>query len=406
MKRISAIAGKWRFEDLIPGLSDFDTRFIVEDGMSVEEWCDMSHQVGSVHLELCTHYPHWARNLEHLPGINLEWRELLQPATYYPEYPQWTFYNTEDTEQKDFAERTFATREWDERDEYFHLKKFCTFFGRYNRGIDPPINLGSFSDKYALHSRFLHYFCPPLQAGLSILRKRAVPGKLESVRLAEEMFPKLSVFGEMLSAIDRHYEVPELYQENELVLLEDRLEAALVTIKGELEEVITILPNARKQSSDRWRSDLDDFPIDPGLKIFDAAKFSRLMRGRLEFYAASPSHFDAGWLIENELNRIRRNFFEIPFDTFWKLRGRINKQDDSSKIHVQDPLEIVDLLCPEIITAEQVSCIRSFDGWLREPRHPENLPRIARGIAEVFDGFYAALDTITNTAKSFSGETQ
>ncbi len=55
--QIEAIAGKWTFEDLIPGLSDFDTRFIVSNTMTADDWCDMSEAVGQVHLEICKKYP-------------------------------------------------------------------------------------------------------------------------------------------------------------------------------------------------------------------------------------------------------------------------------------------------------------------------------------------------------------
>ena len=49
---IEAIAGKWMFRDLIPGMSDFDTRFIVRDGMTADDWCRMSTAVGEAHLRL------------------------------------------------------------------------------------------------------------------------------------------------------------------------------------------------------------------------------------------------------------------------------------------------------------------------------------------------------------------
>lgn len=44
--KIEAIAGKWTFEDLIPGMSDFDTRFICSNNMTVDDWCEMSTAVG------------------------------------------------------------------------------------------------------------------------------------------------------------------------------------------------------------------------------------------------------------------------------------------------------------------------------------------------------------------------
>lgn len=39
---IRVIAAKWTFEDLIPGLSDFDTRFVVDNAMTVDDWHEMS----------------------------------------------------------------------------------------------------------------------------------------------------------------------------------------------------------------------------------------------------------------------------------------------------------------------------------------------------------------------------
>src|SRR5690606_23294976 len=36
--KIVAVAAKWAFEDLIPGLSDFDTRFILRGPMSADDW--------------------------------------------------------------------------------------------------------------------------------------------------------------------------------------------------------------------------------------------------------------------------------------------------------------------------------------------------------------------------------
>ncbi|HYF48627.1 MAG TPA: Gfo/Idh/MocA family oxidoreductase, partial [Planctomycetota bacterium] len=42
---IEANTGKWTSEDLIPGLSDFDTRFIVADSTAAQDWCRMSMDV-------------------------------------------------------------------------------------------------------------------------------------------------------------------------------------------------------------------------------------------------------------------------------------------------------------------------------------------------------------------------
>jgi len=162
---LRAIAGKWTFEDLIPGLSDFDTRLIFLDDVTPSNWIDLSVAVGEVHTELASQRPEWARILEHLPGLNLTQSEMIDPVTYYPEFQQWSFY-IGDTGFLSPIRDALADRPWGDRDEIFHLKKFSTYYGPYRRGIDPAVNLGKWENKYPLHSRYMHYFTPPVQSAV------------------------------------------------------------------------------------------------------------------------------------------------------------------------------------------------------------------------------------------------
>jgi len=393
--KIEAVAAKWGFEDLIPGLSDFDTRFIVADGMTVADWCQMSVAVGQVHLDLCRRVPHWARNLEHLPGCNLMWSELTDPDTYSPEYAQWTFYRTAAPERLTEAEAYLSARPWGARDERYHLGKFCLYYGRYNRTIDPPVNLGPYESKYPLHSRFMHYFCPPLQSALCILLKRPVRLKTEAIRLAREMFPEEGVFREMAEAVERHYEVPELYEEPEVTYLEDRLERALDMLAQELALVLTAVPDVAKGSVPEWREALNSVPVSPVARIFDAARFSRLMKGRLQFYAAAPPHFDSTWPIENELLRLRQNFFETPFGAFFEVR-------DGEVPH--DLAAAVPDLCPSLLTRDEVECVAALIRLLPGHWADGEQKRIAAAVAEVYDGFFSAQSKIAAAAREMAGE--
>lgn len=54
--------------------------------------CRISAEVGRAHFELVRERREWARNLEHLPGVNLEWSEIIDFAAHFPEFAQWTFY--------------------------------------------------------------------------------------------------------------------------------------------------------------------------------------------------------------------------------------------------------------------------------------------------------------------------
>ncbi len=390
LPQIQAIAGKWTFEDLLPGLSDFDTRFICDNTMTAQDWCQMSVAVGHLHLELCQAYPKWARILEHLPGVNLTWDELTGEDTYYPEYKLWTFYHCAQPSRLEQAQERLAARKWDDKDEYFHLKKFATYYGPYDRSIDPPINLGSYENRYPLHSRLMHYFTPPLQSAVSIIRHNAVAGKMQALRLASRMFPETDVFDEVIEIVEEGYEVPQLYEEPALSELEARLFKGLKLVGARLSKEITILPDTDPTTPEVWKTLLSQIPIAPALAIFDYAKFTRLMKGRLYFYTHAPHHFDTLLLIQNELRRIGTWFFRVPFAIFWETtRGH----------KPQDPAGIVPCLVPEIITEEEARCTLAFNNLANGDWAGHEFD-VAKQLVDVFDGFFHALCKITQEVRA------
>jgi len=386
--KIEAIAGKWMFRDLIPGMSDFDTRLILHDDMTIDDWCALSTIVGETHLELCHRYPCWARNFEHLPGVNLTWHELTSERTYYPEYQQWTYYDTEEPARVSAALRTLAERPWDIKDEYFHLKRFVTYYGRYDRSIDPPINLGVHENKYPLHSRIMHYFNPPVLAAVCLLNRRNLAGKMDAFETASRMFPHLRCWDVVREILHANYELPQWYREPQLTQLEDLLETALAAIAPNVLDAVRIVPGDAGTDMRRWKTALRNAPLDPALVIFDNAKFSRLMKGRLYFYTHAPPHFDTTWLIQNELRRLGNNFFRVPFATFWKIKtGEV----------MHDPAPILDQLRGDPLTKAELEATKAF-GRLT-PGHWEagQEQQIAQAIIGVFDGFFSALTKISES---------
>lgn len=379
---IQAIAGKWNLEDLIPGLSDFDSRFIYENSMTAEKWCKTSEAIGQVHHELCRTHPEWDRILEHTPGINLTWDELTGSATYYPEYKQWTFYHTSEPALLEQTKTILANRPWDSTDEYFHLKKFLLYFTPYDRKIDPAINIGSYGRKYLLHSRIMHYFLPPLQSAISILRKEALAGKMQALRLGYEMFPEAAIIHEALDIVEKHYEIPRLYDEPNLSQFEARLFDALKLVAAKLADSVKILPNAASRTIQDWKSDIKKIAMDPTLTIFDNAKFSRTMLGRLQFYASAPAHFDSILLIRNELKRLGSWFFQTPFRTYAEVICGEN---------LDDPAEIVPQLVPDFLTEQEMKCSLAFNRLTLGPHKLGDEIETAKQIADVYKDFFCAL---------------
>ena len=389
--KIEAIAGKWEYRDLIPGMSDFDTRFLCASDMSMDDWCKMSKVVGQVHLELSISHPEWARILEHLPGVNPTWAEFTSDDHYYPEYAQWSIYRSKNTAKQQEAETFILNHRWDERDEYYFLKKFVTYCGRYNRKIDPPINLGKFSVKYPLHSRIMHYFVPPLQAAVSLKERKICRGKLSALEKASILFPQVSgLLTEITEIVDKHYEVPSLYEEPTLTQFEDRLEAALYTLLEELRPCVTIFPVEKSDNVSTWRAKISAVTVSPAMKLFDSCRFSKLFKGRMYFYANAPKHFENLWLIRNELGRVGEMFFSGPYKIYWK----VVKGVDTDR-----PQELIHQLVPAVLTQEEMQAAQEFadltlNGW-REGCEIETARELMSIFDNVFKGIYkisAALD--------------
>ncbi len=308
-------AGKWTFGDLIPGLSDFDTRLFMGNGLTARDWCRIAMAVGRVHLDLAQERPDWARTLEHLPGVNLTVHELFDPAEYYPEFSQWSFYGFSD-EKLRTAGAYMARKPWTGAHEIYHWKRIALYFDRYSRTIDPPINLGRFESKYPLHSRYMHYLAPPVHSAVCLMDRKTTPGKLDAFQRARDLFPGAETMDIVLDGIARHYETPEWYEEPRLTQLDERLEDYLRSAIG------TVMES---------RGETLEVPIAPGSvrafvagmpnpsilnRFFENIKFARFMKGRLWFYSHDLAWFDSIPLIHIELRRIGRNFLEIPLEIF------------------------------------------------------------------------------------------
>ncbi len=372
--QIRAVAAKWSFEDLIPGLSDFDTRFILADDMTSEDWGRMSIEVGQTHTEMCRRFPRWARNLEHLPGINMTESEVVNPILFYPEFQQWTFYDG-DPSVIEHVEQQLAKIQWSSRDELYHLKRFATFCGPYQRGIDPPVNLGPWESKYPLHSRFMHYFAPAVQSAVSLALRRNVRGKFEGLRLARGQFPNPEIIQMVLETAERHYETPELYQEPLLTEVERKLGAYLQQAWAALAGQITLTKPGHADDSVEVHRKVGALEVDPIVGFFEGVKFGRLLKGRLLFYAEAIPWFDSAWLIRNELGRIVKNFYVRPLAMY----GQARFGEELA------PEEVLDRLRGDLLSAKGCNDLNRFVSLASQPMESGHEREHAQNVAALYD---------------------
>lgn len=381
--RIEAVAAKWTFEDLIPGLSDFDARLICRNGMTADDWVAMSLAVGQVHGDMTREFPQWARILEHLPGLNLTWAELADPKMYYPEFNQWSFY-LGPGDKIEILRKTLGAREWSAHDEFFHIKKFSIYYGPYQRGIDPPINLGPYESKYPLHSRVWHYFVTPLQSALSIIGRRGIAGKTEALRRARDELEDAHIISRVLDILERHYEVPQLLQDPGMARFEKELEECLTAVYRRALPELELVRGQPGDTPEELRARVATVPVDPIRQFFEFTKFARLMKGRLLFYAEDIPHFDSIPCIRIDLGRMGANFVDKPL----KAYGRWRYGADLSVANVAARLKgdvWTDADCEGVLTLARLAQL---------PDDPAMYKPVARQIAANFAPYLRAVEKL------------
>ncbi|HYF47760.1 MAG TPA: hypothetical protein VEJ63_00025, partial [Planctomycetota bacterium] len=348
-----------------------------------------------VHLDLVRERPEWARNLEHLPGVNLRWREL-GCEFWFPEFRQWTFYFGE-LERLNAARKYIASRPWSSEDDLFHWKKLAAYYGPYDRSIDAPINLGPYENKYPLHSRIMHYFAPAVQSAVALMEQRCGAGKIDALKRARELFPHAEVIDDVLRIIDLHYECPDELSPRGLDLLDARLEEYLA-------RATEVLLHARPLdgcSAKPTRAELSRAVArlqrgDSANSVFENVRFARLMKGRLWFYSQDVLWFDSLPLIRNELNRIHKNFFEAPVTIAARLLCRENS----------NALAALDTLTGSILTRAEADACREFAELAGAPCENRDLKQRAAEIADCFEPFLTAIESLLEALAKRKAEQQ
>jgi len=380
---------KWRPEDLIPGLSDIDTRLICQD-LSPEEWIELDEIVGRIHLELVLERPEWSRKLEHTPGVCLTASEALDEALYQPEMHHWSYYYGD--QKLYFQIRDYLrNKPWCDRDEYYHLKRWLMFWGPYNREIDPPINIAPpIERKYLLHSRAMHYFIPSLQAALSLIKRRAVHGKKETLYRWMEIYPHERVLEEVAEMLDKHYEVKALEDEEEMYAFEERCFVFLRKIAPQVLDAVTIVELEGEKTMESLKAKLAQHPTDPLMTIYNGLRFSRIRRGRYLFYLNAPDYFATDWLIWNEMRWLSNVFTASIFEAYARLRW--GKKGASVN-------EVVALLTPHFLSVEEGKIVKElFKMTLTRPDYRQ-ARRFMRRAVEIFKDYYLILEKIFADAK-------
>jgi hypothetical protein len=318
---VVALAAKWDKTDLVPGLSDLDLRVVCDDGTTADDWVEIDRAAGRIHLEMVRGHPQWNRINEHTPGACLTVPETLDRRVGSPEYAVWSLW-WGDREWFGHFKSQAAARDFDRSDEHYHLSRFLSYYSTYIHGIDPPVNLGAFEPKYALHSRCWHYFAPPMLSAASILARRNLSGKRESLAWLRDNGYVAEQVDAVLKQVAGHYETPEQTDAHRLQAFEDLLFSGFERLFPALAESIEYLDIDRSAQPAEMKKQLAALPSDPVATLSDNVHFARIRAGRCYFFVNAPDHFDTGHLIRCELSWLKRLYVPV----FASLRTLLGDQ--------------------------------------------------------------------------------
>jgi len=313
---------KWDWVDLIPGLSDIDTRVLLVEP-TIEDWVAFDDLCGEFYLEMLLRHPEWARLLEHTPGACVADSEVMDPSLIIPDHMQWTFVYGGNERQRRFATpmwRIMQGGEWSLTEEVLHLKRFIAYCSPYDSSIDPPINLGPYEKWYPIHSRCWHYFTPAVLSAISLLHRRTYRGKREALAAAIQDFPGHGVFREVEQLATTAYQGTESWERSRYDGLERRMFDCLVMLLRHVVESIEGAPPPRPMppgNLDRdwligWKRELSEIRLPARTRMLDGLRFACPRAGRLKYYLKAPSTFATERQIQEDTEQIRTWILE-PF---------------------------------------------------------------------------------------------
>jgi hypothetical protein len=122
-------------EDIIPGISDIDMRFICDE-VEPDDWARLSEAVYRVHMRMVQEGPRLWRLLEHPPGACMTAGEVLDSRLFHPEMRQWEWC-CGDEALKDRLMEHISESGWSKRDEYYYLKRLLPHYGLGKRPTSP-----------------------------------------------------------------------------------------------------------------------------------------------------------------------------------------------------------------------------------------------------------------------------
>ena len=188
----------------------------------------------------------------------------------------------------------------------------------------------------------------------------------------------------IFEAVEKHYEIPEYYQEPKLTQIEDMLEKYLKDMYLVLKEHVTLIKVEAEDTPESIREKVSEIPIDSVEEFTDGTRFGRLMKGRLQFYATQIPWFDTDWLIPNEVNRMAKNFYDRPLKAYAIARWHKD----------MSPETVLERLRGSLFNSQIAEGVKKFVSISRQPLEEDKMKERAAEMAEFYEPIQVMMETL------------
>ncbi|MGQ9553998.1 MAG: hypothetical protein ACUVWR_07790 [Anaerolineae bacterium] len=337
---LRALVYRGPLEDMVPGISDIDMRLICDE-VAPGQWAELDEAVYNVHASMVREGPQVWRLLEHPPGACVTTVELCHPHFFHPEMRQWQW-GWGDEELRQRWQAYLAASSWSGRDERYYLRRLLSYYGPWQE-VEPRINVGERLPQYRLHGIVMLHFLPALQAALSLIEKRGVPGKLAALRGWLRRQPDNPLLSEIARLLACDFEEGTLDDGQARASLQKRCRAFLDEIAGQVLAAITLLPPGSRDiaapCAHELRLQAGKLQSDSILALFDAVRFSRIRRSHFRFFLNAPADYEADFFIANEIATLGNLLTATAFAAYAQLRWGMKEAGvDYVLTHLQPPL--------------------------------------------------------------------
>jgi hypothetical protein len=186
------------------------------------------------------------------------------------------------------------------------------------------------------------HFLPALQAALSLVQKKGIPGKVAALREWLSLRAGDPLLLEVAGLLETGYEGELLHDEQARRSFQHRCQLFLDDIAPWVLDAVTIVPLEPQEGMAQLRVKVSSLPIDPTMALFDAVRCSRIRVSHYRCFLEAPPDYEADFFIANEIATLRLILTRTALDSYAYLRWGLERPSLDAVLGLLEGEDLID----------------------------------------------------------------